>query len=60
MSASEQFIARVLRQAHEAADAPSDARAILGVAQLFADEFTINEPGFDRIAFVEAATESQS
>jgi hypothetical protein len=60
MSAPEQFIARVLRQAHEAADAPSDARAILGVAQLFADEFTVRQPGFDRLAFVEAATESPS
>jgi hypothetical protein len=60
MSASEQFIARVLRQAHHAADAPSDARAILGVAQMFADEFTVSQPEFDRLAFVEAATEELS
>jgi hypothetical protein len=60
MSAFEQFIARVLRQAHQAADAPSDARAILGVAQMFADELTVSHPGFDRLAFVEAATEELS
>jgi hypothetical protein len=58
--AVEQFIARVLRQAHQAADAPSDARTILGVAHMFADELTVSHPGFDRLAFVEAATEDRS
>jgi hypothetical protein len=59
----DQFVARVLRRAHqtaEARNAPSEARAILGVAQLFADELTGSHPGFDRVGFVEAATEGSS
>jgi hypothetical protein len=61
--AVEQFVARVLRQAHhiaEARNAPSEARAILGVAHLFADELTASHPGFDRLGFVAAATEGPS
>jgi hypothetical protein len=56
----DQFVARVLRRAHqtaEARNAPSEARAILGVAQLFADEWTAGDAGFDRLGFVTAATE---
>jgi hypothetical protein len=67
MSAStetvDQFVARVLRTAHETAEArnaPSEARAILDVAHLFADELTAGDPGFDRISFVVAATEGAS
>jgi hypothetical protein len=59
----EQFVARVLRQAHhsaEARNAPSEARAILGVAHLFADELTASHPGFDRLGFVTTATEGPS
>jgi hypothetical protein len=58
--AVDQFVARVLRQAHhtaEASNAPSEARTILGVAHLFADELTASHPGFDRLGFVAAATE---
>jgi hypothetical protein len=61
--AVDQFVARVLRRAHhtaEARNAPSDARAILGVAHLFADELTASDPGFDRLGFVAAATEGPS
>jgi hypothetical protein len=61
--AVDQFVARVLRSAHqiaEAHDAPSEARAILGVAHLFADELTASDPSFDRLGFVEAATEGRS
>jgi hypothetical protein len=61
--AVDQFVARVLRGAHESAEArnaPSEARAILGVAHLFADELTANHPGFDRLSFVAAATEGPS
>jgi hypothetical protein len=61
--AVDQFVARVLRRAHqtaEARNAPSEARAILGVAQLFADELTASHPGFDRLGFVTAATEGPS
>jgi hypothetical protein len=61
--AVDQFVARVLRSAHqtaEAQNAPSDARAILGVALLFADELTARHRGFDRLGFVTAATEGPS
>jgi hypothetical protein len=61
--AVDQLVARVLRQAHhtaEARNAPSEARAILGVAHLFADALTASHPGFDRLGFVAAATEGPS
>ena len=59
----DQFVARVLRSAHETAEArnaPSEARVILGVAHLFADELTAGDPCFDRLGFVEAATVGSS
>ncbi len=61
--AVDQFVARVLRRAHERAEArnaPSEARAILGLAHLFADELIVSQPEFDRLGFVEAATEGPS
>jgi hypothetical protein len=61
--AVDQFVARVLRRAHESAEArnaPNEARAILEVAHLFADEWIASEPEFDRLGFVEAATEGPS
>ena len=61
--AVDQFVARVLRRAHESAEArnaPNEARAILEVAHLFADELIASEPEFDRLGFVEAATEGPS
>jgi hypothetical protein len=61
--AVDRFVARVLRRAHQDAEArnePSDARAILGVAALFADELTAGDPAFDRFGFVRAATEDPS
>ena len=61
--AVDQFVARVLRRAHqtaEARDEPIEARAILGVARLFADELTAGDPGFDHLGFVTAATEGPS
>jgi hypothetical protein len=63
MTPVEQFVACVLRRAHQAAEdqnAPSEARAILGVAHLFADEMTVSDPGFDRLGFVTAVTEGSS
>jgi len=63
VEAVDQFVARVLRRAHESAEArnaPNEARAILGVAHLFADELTASHPGFDRFGFVAAATEAPS
>jgi hypothetical protein len=63
LEAVDQFVARVLRRAHESAEArnaPNEARAILGVAHLFADELTASHPGFDRLGFVAAATEGPS
>jgi hypothetical protein len=61
--AVDQFVARVLRRAHESAEArnaPNEARAILEVAHLFADELIASQPEFDRLGFVEAATEGPS
>jgi hypothetical protein len=61
--AIDQFVARVLRRAHQSAEArnaPNEARAILDVAQMFADELIADNPGFDRFGFVEAATEGPS
>jgi hypothetical protein len=61
--AIDQFVARVLRRAHQSAEArnaPNEARAILDVAQMFADELITSHPGFDRHGFVGAATEAPS
>ena len=61
--AIDQFVARVLRRAHQSAEArnaPNEARAILDVAHMFADELIAGDPGFDRFGFVEAATEGPS
>jgi len=55
----EQLISRVLRRAHDAAEtlnAHDEARAILHVARLFADELATRTPAFDRLHFIEAAT----
>jgi hypothetical protein len=59
LEAIAQFVARVLRRAHRAAmarGAANEARAILSVAHLFADELTASDPRFDRLGFVRAAT----
>jgi hypothetical protein len=59
----DQFVARVLCRAHQSAEArnaANEARAILGLAHLFADELTASQPGFDRLGFVTAATEDPS
>jgi hypothetical protein len=61
--AAEQLIARVLRRAHgtaEALDRPNEARAILDVAQSFADELATADLHFDRLRFIEDATEDPS
>jgi hypothetical protein len=57
---AEELIARVLGRAHRAADAlsaPSEARAILHVAQSFADELANANPAFDRVQFIKDVTE---
>ena len=59
----DEMVARVLRRAHqqaEAVNAPSEARAILDVAQSFADELAAADPGFDRLQFIQSATEDPS
>jgi hypothetical protein len=59
----EELIARVLGRAHHMADtlgAPSDARAILHVAQAFADELATLDSRFDRVQFVKDVTEDPS
>ena len=56
---ADQLIARVLSRAHrmmEALSAPAEARAILHVAQSFADEFAASDPRFDRVQFIKDAT----
>jgi hypothetical protein len=61
LEAANQFVARVLRQAHQAAqarDEPGDEHAILEVAELFADELAAGDPAFDGIAFLAAAINS--
>jgi hypothetical protein len=58
--AVDQYIAGVLGRAHrtaEAVGAVDEARAILHVAQLFAEELAKTDPQFDRLQFVEAATQ---
>jgi hypothetical protein len=57
------LIVEVLRRAHlqaDAVDAPNEARAILHVAQSFADELAADDPEFDRLCFIEKATEDPS
>ena len=57
--AVDQFIAGVLRRAHQTAetiDDPDQARASLQIAQLFADELAETDPQFDRPRFIEAIT----
>jgi hypothetical protein len=59
----DELIARVLRRAHrtmEALDRPNEARAILHVAESFADELATLDPRFDRLRFIEDATEDPS
>jgi hypothetical protein len=43
-----------------ALDDPDEARAILDVAQSFADELTTANPRFDRLRFIKDATEDPS
>jgi hypothetical protein len=56
----DEFVARVLGQAHQTAHAnaaPDEARAILRLAQMFADELAKTDLRFDRLRFIEAAIE---
>jgi hypothetical protein len=58
--AVDEFVARVLGQAHREAyahAAPDEARVILDLAQLFADELAKASLRFDRLRFINAATE---
>ena len=61
--AVERLIAHVLCRAHrtaEALSAPNEARAILHVAQSFADDLAIADPKFDRLRFIQTATDGPS
>jgi hypothetical protein len=61
--AVDELIARVLSRAHRAAEAlnaPNEARAVLHVAQSFADELATLDPRFDRMQFIKDATEDPS
>jgi broad specificity phosphatase PhoE len=58
--AIDQFIAGVLRRAHQTVEplrAPSEARTILRVAHLFADDLEQTDLPFDRLPFIEAVME---
>jgi len=57
---TDEFVARVLDQAHQAARAqaaPDEARVILRLAQSFADELEKSNQCFDRLRFIAAAVE---
>jgi hypothetical protein len=59
----DQLIARVLRRAYgtaETLERPGEARAILYLAQSFADELATADPRFDRLRFIEDATDHPS
>jgi hypothetical protein len=58
--AVDEFVARVLGHAHRhafAEAAPDEARVILHLAHLFADELAKADREFDRERFIETATE---
>jgi hypothetical protein len=54
------LIAGVLSRAHQTVEdlnSPNEARVILNVAQMFADELADLDPDFDRLQFIEDITE---
>lgn len=56
----DRLIGRVLHRAHrssETVNAPNEARAILHVAESFADELAIANPQFDRLRFMKDVLE---
>jgi hypothetical protein len=56
---AEEFIAHVLHRAHHTArtsEEPGEARTVLRVAHLFADELAAIGRRFDRARFIEAVT----
>jgi acyl transferase domain-containing protein len=58
--AVDQLIARVLSRAHrrmEAQGSPDEARAILHIAESFADELATLDPRFERLQFIKDITE---
>jgi hypothetical protein len=62
LTTDSQLIARVLGRAHrtaESLDEPNEARAILHLAQSFADELAAADPRFDRLGFIRDATGPQ-
>ena len=61
--ATDQLVARVLSRAHLTAialDEPDEARAILHMAESFADELASTDPRFDRTQFIQSVTEIES
>jgi hypothetical protein len=57
--AVDQYIADVLRRAHQTAEAvhePDEARAILHVAHLFAQDLAETDPHFDHVRFLQTIT----
>ena len=63
LEATDRLIGRVLRRAHQSSEtlhAPDEARAILHVAESFADELGIANPRFDRLRFIKDVMEHPS
>jgi hypothetical protein len=61
--AVDELIVHVLRRAHRTAqdrNVPDAARAVLYIAHSFADELAGADPDFDRLRFIQAATEDLS
>ena len=57
---TEEVIVQVLARAHrtaEAQNAPDEERAVLHLADSFADELAQTDPEFDRVGFIEASTD---
>jgi hypothetical protein len=57
--AVDHYIADVLRRAHQTAEVghrPDEARAILHVAELFAEDLAKTDPQFDRLRFIQVIT----
>lgn len=61
--APDSLVAGVLRRAHRGSETnndPNEARAILNVAQCFADELSLANPEFDRLRFMKLVMEDPS
>jgi hypothetical protein len=61
--AVDRLIGRVLHRAHQSSEtlnAPNEARAVLHVAESFADELAVTNPEFDRLGFIKEVMDHPS